>query len=121
MRLLVLSLFLFPVYSFSQVGVRVDAGVKEDTTIEVKKGVTGAARFEITEGSVDVDGDASPLLQEARKNWKTACADWKAELKELNKSNQIIVMNCGSMSCSTVAMESTCKSKATYKIKVPVS
>ena len=42
------------------------------------------------------------------------------EVKDLNKENHVISMSCGAMECATVAMESTCRSKAQAKIKVRV-
>ncbi len=106
-----------------KVGVHVDRiDANENTTIEIKKGdhQKNEKQFEIIEGTDQIDGDAAPLLQDARKNWKTACADWKKEFKELNKDNQVLALSCGRMTCSTVAMESTCNSQGKHKLRVQV-
>jgi hypothetical protein len=91
-----------------------------DTTIKIQKGQKEEIQYEITQGDEQIEADPAPLLNDARANWKKACADWKKELKENNKDNQIITANCGSMKCSTSAMETTCNSTATHKIKVRV-
>ncbi|MGE5087423.1 MAG: hypothetical protein ACM3MG_14050 [Bacillota bacterium] len=91
-----------------------------DTTISVKKGKNADRQFEITSGEDDIEGEEANLIKEARANWKKACADWKKETKELNKDNQVLALNCGKMVCSTDNMESTCRSKGKYKLRVQV-
>jgi hypothetical protein len=89
-----------------------------DTTVRIQKGNVNDFQYEIVSGEEEIAGDAAPLLQTARTNWKTACADWKKETKELNKENSVVSLNCGKMECSTVTMESTCKSTGIHKIRV---
>lgn len=97
----------------------VDAG--EDTTIHIQKGAKPvSAQYEIVQDTDDLAGEPAALLANARKNWDKACQKWKEELKELNKDNQVLSMNCGTSTCTTAAMESTCTSKAKYKLKVKV-
>lgn len=95
-------------------------GKESDGAIIIKKGSADIPipKYEVTQGEEEITGDAAPLLNQARSNWKKACAEWKKELKENNKDNQIITSNCGSMNCSTGTAENICKSKANYKIKV---
>ena len=121
--LLVLSMVVPTVSVAQTAGVRVDGiSAEENTTIEIKKNDRPKSdkQFEISEGTEEVAGDAAPLIQEARKNWKAACADWKKEFKDLNKDNQILSLSCGSMICTTVTMENTCKSQAKYKLRVQI-
>ena len=91
-----------------------------DTTIKIQKGASRDAEYEVSTGKDDISGDAAPLLKDARANWKTACAEWKKETKELNKESQVLTLSCGKMTCATVAMESTCTSEATHKIRVKI-
>lgn len=96
----------------------------EGTTISIgKKGTKSdpTIQYQITEGEEEVTGDPAPLLKEARINWKKACDTWKKETKDLNKDNQVITLNCGKMECTTAAMETTCKSNGTHKIKVKMN
>ncbi|QLY25307.1 hypothetical protein [Bdellovibrio sp. KM01] len=108
--------------SFAQsIGVKDIPAEEGETTISVKKGSSSAEnKFEITSGEDDVEGDEATLIKEARANWKKACTEWKKELKELNKDNRILTMNCGKMVCSTEGVESVCRSKAAYKLKIQV-
>jgi hypothetical protein len=120
MKIIILAISLLATTAFAQnIGVK-DIPADGDTTIKIEKGSKTANEYEITEGSDEITGDAAPLLKDARINWKTACADWKKETKELNKDNSVLTLSCGSMTCATVAMESTCKSTAKTKIKVKV-
>lgn len=119
-KFLVLILAL-PFMALAQsVGVK-DIPASEDTTIEIKKGKKASDReFEIVTEEEDIEGDAAPLLKDARANWKKACSDWKKETRENQKDSQVLSVNCGKMECATVSMESTCQSKGKYKIKVQV-
>lgn len=120
-----LSLILSTALQAQNVGVRVDdaAAGEQDTTITIKKGATapGEVKYEITEGTDDLSGDPAPLQKEARANWKKACDEWKKELKELNRDNQILSMNCGRVECATSAMETVCRSTTKHKLKVRVN
>ena len=122
MKILVVMLSLVAFSAFAQ---NVDVkGVEGDgdTTIQIKKGKQPIDKqYEIVSGQDDVEGDAAPLLKDARDNWKKACSDWKKEIKDMNKENQVISISCGKMSCSTQAMESTCTSTGTHKIRVKVN
>ena len=116
--------FVFTAFTGS-VTMAQNMGIKDipadgDTTIRIQKGANKDAEYEVTTGKDDITGDAAPLLKDARANWKTACADWKKETKELNKDSQVLSLSCGKMTCSTVAMESTCTSEATHKIRVKI-
>jgi hypothetical protein len=130
MLVLSLSVGFVPAMFFAQelaaqekVGLKVDGvDASENTTIEIKKGDKAKIdkQYEITEGTDELTGDAAALVQDARKNWKKACDEWKKEFKDLNKDNMILSMSCGSMSCTTVSMESTCKSQTKHKLRVQV-
>ena len=101
----------------------VDAGNEGSTTIEIKKNAKDAptkATWETNDGQADVEGEASATAKDAKKAWKTACAEWKKEMKESNKENKIINLNCGTASCGGDAGSKVCTSTATYKIKSKV-
>lgn len=117
---LLLPILLSSFVSAQTVNVKdIDASQEQETTISVRKGGSKSdAKFEITEGTDDLEGDPAPLQKEARANWKKACDAWKKELKEMNKDNQILTANCGTPQCATTAMETVCKSTAKHKLKV---
>lgn len=128
--MLFINLFIVATMTFSVHAETVDVNVKDINTKEADgaivirkepiKGILTNPQFQITDGDEEIIADADPLLKQARINWKKSCADWKTEMKANNKDSHIISLNCGSMSCTTAAAESTCKSKATYKIKVKI-
>lgn len=120
MKFLAMGLIFVTATAFAQtMGIK-DIPANGDTTIKIQKGGKEDAQYEISVGTDVIEGDAAPLLKEARANWKTACADWKKETKELNKENQVLALNCGSMKCSTSSMETTCVSEGQHKIKVKI-
>lgn len=120
MKFLAISLSFISSLALAQtMGIK-DIPADGDTTIKIEKGGKTTNKFEITEGTDTIEGDPAPLLKEARTNWKLACTEWKKELKELNKENQVISMSCGTMSCATTAMETTCSSTGKNRIKVKV-
>ncbi len=126
--MLFINLLIVTAMNFSAHAEKVDVNIKDidtkqsDGAIVIRKEpITGSPtnpQFQITDGDEEIIADSDPLLKQARLNWKKSCADWKAEMKSNNKDSHIISLNCGSMNCTTATMESTCKSKATYKIKV---
>jgi hypothetical protein len=95
------------------------------TTIEIKKGKPGEIKtdnkWELTDGTADVEGDAGATASEAKSKWKKSCEDWKKEIKEQNKDNKVISVNCGTATCGGEAGSKTCTSKASYKIKTKVN
>lgn len=117
--LVLLSLISFTAFA-QDVSVK-GVNASEDTTIQIKKGAQNLDKqFEIVEGNEEVSGEPATLLKEARDNWKKACNEWKKETKEMNKENQVLTLSCGTMSCTTAAMESSCVSTGTHKIKTKV-
>lgn len=82
--------------------------------------IKSTKKYEINSGDADLTGDKSTLRKTAELNWKKACDDWRAELKESNKNNIIISQSCGKMICTKEGVETTCTSKAQYKIKILV-
>ena len=120
MKFLVIALLFVTGTTFAQtMGIK-DISAEGDTTIKIQKGGKEDVQYEITTGTDNIEGEPAALLKEARANWKTACADWKKETKELNKENQVLTLNCGSMKCSTSAMETTCVSQGNHKLKIRV-
>lgn len=120
------------VFSFASIGFSVNAeevGINVDkintdsnTTISIQKGskTTGKTEYQITEGEDTIEGEPDNLARNARKNWKTACTEWKKEIKDLNKENKLIAVSCGTSSCNAGSMETICSSKGTYKVRVKV-
>lgn len=129
MKTLILLMALFPVTAFAQkIDLKdVDAD-SESTTIEISKGKKKQQEddqkckpnWEITEGSADIQGEGANMMGEAKKNHKKACEDWKKEFRADNKENKVITVSCGTPTCNSEAMEKTCSSRATYKIKTRI-
>jgi hypothetical protein len=124
MRYLIVTL-LFPVFGFAQtVDVnKIDTQTTEDTTIQIHKGKTdtlNTPKWDVQDGTADVEGEASATQKDAKKAWTKACNEWKKEFKEDNKDNKVLSVNCGSASCSGEAGSKVCTSKATYKVKTRV-
>lgn len=92
------------------------------TTISVQKGSPTAPgsrdTSEVLDGSAEIAGEPNVLMKGARESWKVACDDWKKEVKDLNKENQVIALNCGVPKCATEGGGTVCKSAANYKVKV---
>lgn len=120
-KLLAVLLFVPFMAQAQSVGIKdIPADTEGETTIQIKKGKDTTKKYEVVNNEDEIEGDGSPLLKDARANWKKACAEWKTETKSLNKENQVLSLSCGKMECATVAMESTCSSKAKYTIRVQV-
>ncbi len=129
MKTIMFALLLMPLAVYAQkIDLKdVDAD-SESTTIEISKGGKKkyedaqkcTANWEITEGTAEISGDGANMMGEAKKNYKKACEEWKKEFRADNKDNKIISMSCGTQNCNSEAMEKTCSSHASYKIKTRI-
>jgi hypothetical protein len=101
----------------------IPVGEDSETTISVRKGAKATEKvWEIVKEEADVSGDPDVLVAKARLSWRTACSDWKKEVRELNTDNKVLALNCGKVECTKNSMtESICTSKATYTLKVKVN
>lgn len=111
--------------AWAQKGAVTEIPISENgttTTISVQKGTPSATgskeTSEVLDGSAEITGDPNVLLKGARESWKKACDDWKKEVKDLNKDNQVIALNCSTPKCGSESGGTVCKSAATYKVKV---
>jgi hypothetical protein len=118
---LALSTLLLSVGVFAQTAAVKDIPADGDTTISVSKGKNTQPNYEVTNGTDEISGDPQILSKDARESWKQACTDWKKEMRENNKDNQIISLSCGTPKCDKKdATEITCTSTATSKIKTKI-
>lgn len=98
-----------------------DIPAEGDTTISISKGSKASVdkKFEIVDGNADISGDPEVLQNAARNSWKKSCNEWKQELKDLNKDNQVLALTCNSPKCEkNESSQTVCKSTGAYKVKV---
>jgi hypothetical protein len=122
MKLFLTIMMFISVTAFAQTAAIKDIPADgEDTTISITKGKKGQVEFQIEEGKAEIAGDPEILAKAARDSWKKECADWKKEVKELNKDNQVMALSCNNPSCAKTEMSQTvCQSTGTYKVKTKV-
>jgi hypothetical protein len=99
-----------------------DVGTDGDTSIVIKKGAdAGTQDFEVVSGNEDVVGEPKPSNRESYASWKAACAEWKKEMRELNKENSLLALNCNAASKEKDENgQTTYKSTGSYKMRVRV-
>ena len=108
-------------FSFAQKTAVTDIPSSESgTTISVQKGITEQRDYDILTSSAEIAGDSNVLVKGARDSWKTACADWKKEIKDLNKENSVIALNCNSPKCVTETNGTVCTSTGNYQVRVKI-
>jgi len=97
---------------------------EENDAVIIQRGkipiVDVAKDFEVVSGSEEVIGDPEPGRKAGYASWKAACAEWKKELKELNKTNQVLTLNCNSPEFVQENGNYTYKSQGSYKLRVRV-
>lgn len=99
--------------------------LEKDSAIVVQKTNTASLNrdYEIMSQEEDIAGDLVAGTEKAFKAWKDACAEWKKEVRENNKGNQIIQLNCGKPVMDR-GMSSTgqyrYESKAVSKVRVKI-
>jgi len=93
-----------------------------DTSIIIKKGATTdqCIDYTILEGNEEITGNPEYDRGEAFSSWKSACAEWKASMKDLNKGNQILTLNCNAGKALKEDDRVTYVSSGTYKIKTKI-
>ena len=121
MKLIAAIAFSLSVSAFAQTAGIKDIPADGDTTISISKGKNTQNEFQITEGNADIAGEPNVMTKEARASWKAECDQWKKEIKELNKDNQVLALTCNTPNCSKNATsETVCTSQGTYKLKTKV-
>jgi hypothetical protein len=92
----------------------------EDTAIIIKKGaqVGDCVQYEIIDGHEEIAGDSNFAKETALNSWKTACKEWKASMREMNKDNQMIALNCNTPIADKANDQVAYKSTGSYKVKV---
>jgi hypothetical protein len=77
-----------------------------------------AQTFDIIDGNASIVGQPALTLDEARRNWTTACNEWKEETRDLNKNDQLMQLSCEQPTCTyNNEGRNTCSSTAIYKVK----
>lgn len=98
-----------------------DVPVEQDTTISIKKGTTGdCIEYEILEGTEEVFGMPDYDRMKALASWKTACSEWRESMREMNKDNRLLTLNCNAPKASKEDDRFTFLSTGTYRVKVKV-
>ena len=97
-----------------------DIPTDQATTIQITKGGTSDRDYDILTSSAEITGDSNVLLKGAKDSWKKACSEWKSEIKDLNKENSVLALNCNSPKCTTEQNGTTCVSKGSYQLKVKI-
>ncbi len=116
--------FLFSVSSYAQdKTLKIsDIPTHEDTSVIIKKGVASfGPDFEIVSGVDEVAGDPLAGSKESHASWKVACENWKKETRELNKTNQVLSLNCNlPMPTRIEGGLNIYHSSASYKLRVRI-
>lgn len=99
-----------------------DIDNQEDTSIIVKKGdVQGnCTEYAIVDGKEEIFGAPDYDRSKAYAGWKTACNEFKAHMKELNKENVLLTLHCAQPQGTKEGDQWVFKSAGTYKIKTKV-
>jgi hypothetical protein len=121
MKMLIVLALAFSFSALAQTAAIKDIPTEGDTTISISKGKNTQNEFQITEGTADIAGEPEAMTKAARASWKQECNEWKKEIKDLNKENQVMALSCNSPSCSkNGTSETVCTSQGTYKLKTKV-
>lgn len=121
--LLIVSLFLSLAANAEKAKVKInDIPTDEDTSIIIKKGAVAdqCVDYEILSGNEEVFGVPEYDRSKAYASWKTACNEWKQSMKDMNKENQLLTLNCSSPKPTKEEERFTFQSNATYRVKVKV-
>jgi invasion protein IalB len=116
-------LFFSTLLSADEKGLKIsDIPAQEGTSVVIKKGegICGPD-YEVISGSDEVVGDPSSGEKESYASWKVACEAWKKEVKEVNRDNQLLSLNCAMPVAVRLNNGTTIyHSSATFKVKTKI-
>jgi len=120
--MMIATLLLGSSMALAQTAAIHDIPADQSTTIQITKGTVAPTDrdFDIMTSTAEIQGEPNVLTKGARDSWKKACNDWKAEVKDLNKENSILALNCNSPKCASEANGTTCTSTGSYQLKVKI-
>lgn len=123
MKFLKWFLILTPSLFAEKAAVKIeDINASGETAITIQKGAKkGCTIYEIIDGREEVFGGPEYDKSKALGSWKTACSEWRGQLKELNRENRIISVNCNQPVQSKDGEQYLFKSSATYKVRVKMA
>lgn len=122
----IIFLFLSFLAYAEKAQVKVDEiPTQEDTTITIKKGTTDPTGdqctiYHMVSGQDEIFGYQEYERNKAYKSWEVACVQWKQSMKELNKDNQILTLNCNLPKPSKEDDRTVYRSMGTYKLKTKI-
>ncbi len=87
-------------------------------TLLISSAFSYAETFEIVDGSAQVAGSPNVSQAKARRSWEGACEKWKAETRELNRGDKIMMMSCETPVCDSDFGMVVCSSEAVFKVRV---
>lgn len=103
-----------------------DVPTNQDTSILIKKGpieqgnLLAPPDFEVVEGKDEVSGEPTNDRKSAYASWKEQCNEWRKSMREMNKDNQLITLNCGTPTLKKEEYILTFNSMGTYKMRVRI-
>lgn len=125
MKLSALFLFLTSACFAEKAQIKVnEINTDQDTSIVIKKGsdptLKTCIEYQILDGKDEVNGSAEFDKSKALASWSTACKEWKASTKEMNKDNKILVLNCNRPVVEKEGDSYSYHSQGTYKFRVKI-
>lgn len=117
------ALFSFSVLT-AGVADAVDTDTAGDATITIRRGQRASdldlPDFKVESGTDEISGEPVAGLKESYESWKSACNQWKKEMREMNGAS-LLSLSCGAPRVARDASSRTTQSSTgNYKIKVRI-
>ena len=119
--------FAAAIPAFAEEGMKLNSiPTSDDTQILIKKGPfkrglgLDQPAYEILNDTDEITGEAALGPKAGRAAWTKACADWRSEMKEMNKDNKILKLSCGTPTGTQENGQSTFTSTGRYSLRVRV-
>lgn len=124
-KAVILSAVFLPTLSWAKEDATIkvnDVTLEDNTQVTIKKEKASehddTNEFVFLSEKGEILGDPEPGLKESYANWKKACEDWKIEVKELNKNNEVLSLNCNAPFSTRLSNGTQVyKSIGTYTVK----
>lgn len=125
-QILFISFLFLSLPSFAlKAGVKLEeVETDQETSITIKKGSQALAKecveYQIVEGKDEINGAPDFDRKKSYQDWKAECDKWKQAMKDMNKDNQILQLNCNKPKLGREGEMGTYASDGTYRIKVRI-
>ena len=124
-RISIITALIWVSLIFGEKQVKIgDIATDQDTAILIKKGpqpiLNQCTEYQLIDGKDEINGIPDYDKSKSYVSWQIACKEWKISMKEMNKENQVLILNCNRPQTDKEGDTYLSHSLGYYKIRVKI-